>query len=302
VADLGVHAALFLAALFFGGLAVFGKIALRSFDPALFVTIRVAGASALLFALAAARRGPLRPPNRRQFSRLALCALLGVVFNQYLFLFGLKRTSAISATIIVTSIPIFTAVFSSLLGVEKLHKRRLAGIGVALLGVLTLIGSSSLHGRQLLGDICIVVNCASYGLFIVLLHPLRAELDSTVTSAWVFGLGLLYMLPFGAVEALRAPWASIPGPDWAALAYCVLFGTLAGYWLNLWALPRSGPTLIALYAYVQPIVASLLAGPLTGEKGSKRQLVSGLLVFAGVYLASTGLPARPKPVLEPDLP
>src|SRR5207302_5301252 len=116
--------------------------------------------------------------------------------------------------IIVTSIPIFTAAFSALLGVERLQGRRLAGIAVAMAGVLTLFGPSALGGGQLVGNLCIVVNCACYALFLVLSHPLREEMDSITMSAWVFFLGFLMMLPLGLMESRLMLWQYVSVSAW----------------------------------------------------------------------------------------
>jgi drug/metabolite transporter (DMT)-like permease len=72
------------------------------------------------------------------------------------------------------------------------------------------------------------------------------------------------------------------------------------YWLNLWALPRSGPTLIALYTYVQPIVAAILGGPMIGERVSPHQGLAAALVFLGVYLASSRSRSERLPEPEPE--
>jgi drug/metabolite transporter (DMT)-like permease len=73
---------------------------------------------------------------------------------------------------------------------------------------------------------------------------------------------------------------------WLSVAYIVLFATVVCYYLNSWALARVPPSTVAVYIYLQPLIAFVLAPLLLGEKVSPRVVVASGLVFAGVAIVT----------------
>jgi len=271
-----------------GSLAVVAKFAMGEIPPGLFALLRAMGAAILLQILVRCRGGGRVPDGSKGYARLALFGLLGVAINQLLYLYGLSRTTATTASILVTSIPIFTAGFAVLLKVESLTGRRIVGGALALTGVLILLGASladlSAPGTSLTGNLMVVANTVSYGLYLVLSRPMTARMNALTMAAWIFTFGCLGALPFGVWEALTLDFGSVSPAAWAGAGYAV-FSTALGYWLVLWALRTAGPTLSSLYVYVQPVVVVLLATIFLGERLTAQDAVAAALIFTGVYLA-----------------
>ena len=104
--------------LLFGTWPIFGKIVLRSISSTSLVGFRICGA-AIIFALVQRKLAALRHLPRRVLAWLVLTSLLGVVLNQLLFVKGLSLTTAINATLLSTTIPVFTLVVSIALGHDR---------------------------------------------------------------------------------------------------------------------------------------------------------------------------------------
>ena len=103
----GPHLALIIVQILFGTWPIFGKIALRSMSTVSLVGFRICGA-ALVFTLLQRKLRELWQLPKRVLAWLALCSLLGVVINQLLFVKGLSLTTVINATLLSTTIPVFT--------------------------------------------------------------------------------------------------------------------------------------------------------------------------------------------------
>ena len=281
------HLGLLVSSAALGGLAVVGKITMREIPPGLLCLAR-AGGSAVILHAAARWRGGRQPRGFGEYGRLALFSLLGVVFNQLLFLYGLNRTTATAAAILVCAIPVFTAIFAVLLNAEVLTVRRAGGIGLAVGGVLVLLnaGVSDLGGSDLVGNLMIVANAAFYGIYLVLSRPLARRLGSLPMMAWIFTFGTLGVLPLGLRDAAGLDFAAVSARAWAGMAYIVVFASALAYWLVLWALPTAGSTVSASYTYLQPVVAAALAAVFLSERLTARDALAAALVFAGVYLTS----------------
>ena len=262
---------------------------MEEIPPGLFALLRAMGAAILLQILVRCRGGGRVPDGAKGYARLALFGLLGVAINQLLFLHGLSRTTATAAAILVTSIPIFTAAFAVMLGVESLTGRRIAGGALALTGVLILLGAglpnlSAAAGTSFTGNLMVVANSVSYGLYLVLARSMTARMDALTMTAWVFTFGCLGTLPFGLWEVLALDLKSVSSAAWVSAGYAAL-STSMSYWLVLWALRTAGPTLSSLYVYVQPVVVVLLAAIFLGERLTAQDAVAAAFIFTGVYLA-----------------
>jgi drug/metabolite transporter (DMT)-like permease len=73
---------------------------------------------------------------------------------------------------------------------------------------------------------------------------------------------------------------------WLAIAYIILVPTVGAYYLNAWALGRVSPSTVAVYIYLQPLIAFSAAPLLLGEKLSWKTIVASVLIFAGVLVVT----------------
>jgi drug/metabolite transporter (DMT)-like permease len=80
----------------------------------------------------------------------------------------------------------------------------------------------------------------------------------------------------------------------AALFYLVVFGSLVAYTAYVWLLQHVAPTLVATYAYVNPVVAMLLGWLIADEPLSGRTLVAAAIIVASVVIITTAPRVRPR--------
>lgn len=268
-----------------------GKIALRVVPSTGLVAIRVGGAAvAFLFLLGL--RGRLVMPERRDLARLALYSLLGVVLNQFLYVKGLSLSTAVNAALINATIPVFTLLVGALLGKERLTARVTVGTLVAAAGVVYLIDPlrASLGGDTMKGNLALVANTFCYGAYLAISQDVFRRYGALTAMTWLFVIGSLAAVPFGGYQLAQTDFASVSLTVWLVLIYMVLMQTVGAYYLNAWALERVSPSTVAVYIYLQPlfafIVAPLLLG--AGERPGLRHAVATLLIFAGVGMVTLG--------------
>jgi drug/metabolite transporter (DMT)-like permease len=73
---------------------------------------------------------------------------------------------------------------------------------------------------------------------------------------------------------------------WLAVGYIILVPTVGAYYLNAWALARVAPSTVAVYIYLQPLIAFALAPLVLGESGNRRTWIAAALIFAGVAVVT----------------
>jgi drug/metabolite transporter (DMT)-like permease len=302
--QVGVHLLLFVVQILFASLAIIGKIVLQDFPPGSIVFFRVVGA-AIVLVLVNLLWNRRWVHDRRDLVQLGVLGFLGVVLNQSLFLIGLSHTTAINATILVTTIPIFTVLYSVLTKREPPSALKFAGIGVAACGALYLIGPDrwSEAPELALGNLLIVVAMFCYALYLVHSKAMVMRYGPVTVSAYVMLFSAVGTLPLGISGLASVDLPAVRGVTWAWVAYIVVFPTILAYFLNIWALRRVSPNLVAAYIYLQPIFTALVApAVLAGERITVRAVVAGATIFLGLALVIFGEVRQQRAVPAESLP
>jgi drug/metabolite transporter (DMT)-like permease len=73
---------------------------------------------------------------------------------------------------------------------------------------------------------------------------------------------------------------------WLAILYIIILPTAAAYYLNGWALARVPPSTVAVYIYLQPLIAFAVAPIILGEVLSYHTVIASLLILAGVLVVT----------------
>ena len=279
---LTVHLALLGAQAGFAVFPVFGKLALTSLSPLVLAALRVAAASVLLEAYRRARGDPA--PTRGDRRILFLLALLGVSFNQMLFILGLALTTAVNTAVLTATIPVFTLAVAVLLGREQLTPRALAGMVLAFAGALVLldIGHFDWSSQFVRGDVMLLANCLSYSFYLVLGRPVMARIPASTAVASVFVYGAPVILLCAAPALSRFSPRSVTPRAWASLAAIVLLCSVIPYLLNSWALARTHASRVALYVFLQPLIGAGASVAVLAEPLTPRTLAAAGLIFAGL--------------------
>lgn len=279
-----VRAALLTIQVLFGINYLASKVIVTAMSPAAWAVLRTSGAFLVLAVVALA--GKRRLPRTRDIGLLAVCALFGVVFNQGFFLEGLSRTTVGRSALICSQIPTFVLLFSVISRQESLTLRKGLGFVAGIAGVLVLLGVDrfSLDHRYLTGDLLTLINATSYALFVVLSRRVMARNDPLAATAVVFFFGALGMMIYGGPSLLETDFSVITPSLFWVMVYVILGATVVTYFLNLWAVKRVQATRVALYIFLQPVIASVLGVVFRGENITARFVVATALVFAALML------------------
>lgn len=218
--------------------------------------------------------------------------MLGLVLNQLLFTKGLSLTTAINATLLTTTIPISTLLVGVMLGTDRATLRRLSGIALAAGGVLYLIGPgrAQFSSSTRVGDLLIVSNSFCYGAYIAVSKDLMKRYNALSVITWIFIVGCVITVPAGAISLAHIPLAGISWRVWLAILYIIVLPTAGAYFLGGWALARVPPSTVAVYIYLQPLIAFAVAPIILGESLSIHTVIASILIFAGVLVVTRRRP------------
>jgi len=277
------HLALVTVQILFGTWPIFGKIVLRSMSPVSLVSCRLTGA-ALLFALLQRKLSPLFRMPAKDIGLLILCSMIGIVGNQLLYVKGLSLTTVINATLLSTTIPVFTLFVSILFRYDRVSPRRLIGIMLAAAGVVYLVNPTraDLSPQTTAGNVLLIANSLLYAVYIVISKDLFERYGALNVITWIFLVGSVITIPLGVYSLQQENLSAIGAGVWLIVALIIIFPTVGAYYLNASALTKVPPSTVAVYIYLQPLIAFGFAPLLLGEHLSWRTGVAAILIFAGV--------------------
>jgi drug/metabolite transporter (DMT)-like permease len=264
-----------------------GKIALQTLPPVLLYGLRISMAAGLMAPVYIWERRRHRPTwTRRDLPLMIVIGIFGVSLNQFLFVLGLSRTSVAHASIFSNMSPILVLLLASASGLERLTKRKLVGIAVALAGVVLLraMDAQPQGEATFLGDLLVFLGSLAFSIFTVLGKPSAKRQGSVAVNTVAYVGGALLMAPVTLWQAARFPLAAVPWSAWAAVFYMALGPSVVCYLIYYYALGHMEASRLAAFNYLLPPMATLLGIWTLGEQITLWTVLAASVIFGGIYL------------------
>ncbi len=270
-----------------GLMSPIGKSALQVFSPLSVTTFRMVGAAVAFWILSIFVKH--EHVNHKDMLKFFFAALFALVFNQGIFIFGLSLTSPIDASIVTTTLPIITMIVAAIFLKEPITNLKVLGIFVGAMGALILISSghsSSSGASNIWGDILCLIAQFSFSIYLTVFKGLTQQYSAVTINKWMFVYASLCYIPFSYHDIAVIDWSIIPTSALVKVAYIILGGTFFSYICIMNAQKLLRPTVVSMYNYMQPIVATTVSiifgiGAFGWEKG-----IAIALVFLGVYIVT----------------
>jgi drug/metabolite transporter (DMT)-like permease len=200
---------------------------------------------------------------------------------------AIYKTSVANATLLANMAPIFVTLGGWLIFRTPITRIFLIGLGLALAGVVTLMGGlQALASGQIAGDAIAIGASVFYAGYILSLGRLRSRFSTLTTMLWTTGSAAIFMAPLalffesGLWPLTLYGWAILLGLAWLTHA--------GGQGLIIYALAWLPPAFSSLTLLIQPVVATILAWLLLSEPIGAMQAVGGVIVLAGILIARKG--------------
>ena len=225
--------------------------------------------------------------SRRDWRILWLLGFFGGGLHLALQWLGLHFTTATSATLYLSTAPIFILLLAAPLLGERIAARQWLGVATSFAGV-ALIG---MQGRFLqpsfnVGDLCALASMAMWGGYTVFLRMRQDTLDLVEFLAMVCLLGLVFMAPWVVVEYFVGMQLRLTAAGSAAVLYSAIGSLLLAYAGWSYVVKRMGAARAGATMHLMPAIAVVLAAVFLGERPYWYHFAGVLLILAGVALAS----------------
>ncbi|MFD2517229.1 DMT family transporter [Salinimicrobium flavum] len=257
-------------------------------QPYGFIFLRVTGAAILFWLISF--WGPKEKVATGDWPRIITCTVLGMVINMLLFFKGLSLTTPINSSVITTITPIMVLILASILIKEKITLLKTAGIFTGLAGAVMLIffsAGSTVNAPNIpLGNLFVIINALSYGLYLIMVKPLTAKYHPFTLMKWLFLFAVFINLPLTIHEFLEVQWTSLPSHAIIKMSFVVVGTTFLTYLLNVYALKQLSASTISAFVYLQPLIAIIYAVSMGADSLNLIKVVAAILVFSGVYMVT----------------
>lgn len=255
-------------------------------QPFGFIFYRVLGALMLFAMIASFYKERIA---KKDMLLLVVCGFFGVGLNQLSFFYGLNLTNPINAGIIMVSNPIMVLLASAFILKTRITYLKIAGLILGISGALIILlfkKGFSFGSDTIIGDSFILLNSASYAVYLVLVKPLMSKYKPITVVTWVFGFGFLFVMPFGFSEISEIDWSSFTPDIWWKFGFVIVATTFLTYLFNIYGLQRLNPSVVSTYIYLQPLIAAFYAITLGKDSFTWIKFIAAILIFSGVYLVS----------------
>jgi drug/metabolite transporter (DMT)-like permease len=277
--------ALIITLLIWGTTFLVTKVALQEIGPLQLTVLRFALAFLVLAPLAARQGFKLKDVFRPTFM---LFGLTGTALYYSLQNLGLSLTSISSASLILSIVPVITAVLAVIFLKESLTKLRILGIGLVTIGMIlvALNSSGSSDGSNpWLGNILIFASGLAWAIYTIQGRKMVGNYPALVMTAASTGAGLIFLLPFAGWETVTS---GLPHLSPLGILEIIYLGVAAfALTMFLWnyALHYLTASVASTYLNLVPIIG-VASGFLLGERPPWLQLVGGGLAVLGVWISS----------------
>ena len=255
--------------------------------PMIMVDFRVAGA-ALLFWLTSLFL-PKEHVPAGDILRLFGAGMLGVLFNQGCFILGVNLTSPGEASLVTTTMPMWVMLLAWLILREPITLKKAGGIAAGAAGAIILIagnGARAYGSNPALGDVIVLCAQLSYALYLTLYRNFIRKYSLVTLMKWMFLSATVVGLPSSLKWLGATDWSAISLTEWGGIAYVVVCGTFLAYICIMIGQKTLRPTLVGMYNYVQPIVATITGICLGLDRFTPVKALAIALIFSGVWLVT----------------
>lgn len=291
------HVAMFGANAMWGLMSPISKFIMLggAVTPLVVTDLRIGGAM-VLFWIASFFQKP-EHVSHKDLASLFVAALLGIVFNQGCFIFGVSLSSPGDASIITTSMPLWAMVLAALILKEPITGKKVLGIAAGASGALLLIlgngqngqgtSATTAGGTMIWGDLLVLLAQFCYALYIVLYKDFVNKYSLVTIMKWMFTYSFICILPFSANSLMRTDWSSLHLPELGGLSFIVVGATFISYMLIVVGQKNLRPTVAGMYNYIQPLVACIVAVCWGMDSFNFIKGMAVIFIFGGVYLVTS---------------
>ena len=229
---------------------------------------------------------PRTPLNRVDLPRLLLIGFFNVAGYHLSLNYAETTVPAGLAGLLITLGPVFSAFLAVTLLKERIGRRLIVAIMLAVGGAAILSTGDLSGGPSLYGPVGVALAALSYALFAVLAKPLVNKYGALPVAIWAGLIGTVTLLPLIS-ESFVSEVSALPVSGWEALLYLSILSTVMGYSLFYTLVEKNSVPRVMIQLYLAPVFSVVGGMLLLGESVSLETFLGGGAMLLAVWIATT---------------
>jgi drug/metabolite transporter (DMT)-like permease len=278
----GTVSAALLMTITWGSSAVATKVGLASYGPGQLTLLRfiITGSLMVLYALVTR----MRPPARRDILPIIGLGLLGISITQLSFSFGITSVDPGTATFLISTVPVMTAILARFWLGEQLSLSGWLGIGLTVIGTVVLVVGQGEGLAFTRGAAILLCGAFAEAWYFILQKPFLQRYTSQEVSTWALIAASVPLVIF--LPPLPAQFQVASPGDTAAVIYAALGAGVIGYVCMAYVNARMPASIAAVLMAGMPPVALVTAWLWIGVTPPLLSVLGGLVSLGGVLLVT----------------
>ena len=291
------HIACFVAYVIFGLNIIVTKdiMAVGVISPLALFCLRSLGAG-LLFWITSLTL-PAEKILPADYMKIFAASFTGFFLTQITFLIGISDITPMDCSIMTSLSPIYTMFIAAMVLKEPITIKKAGGVLLSFLGVLFLIFNSVSSGggaaeTKPIGVLFMFLNGFCFSVYLGVFKPLIMRYSVVTFMKWIFLFSSLLSLPFAGGELAQVNYSALSLKFVAEIFYAIVFATFISYFLIPIGQKQLRPTLVSMYSYMQPIVATAISIYIGMDTLGWKKVLAAATVFAGGVLVNYSRAAK----------
>jgi drug/metabolite transporter (DMT)-like permease len=284
--------ALIVANILWGANTTFIKMAVISIPPEILLPLRFLFASLVLLPFAIRSWKPI---SLKDNLLLILASIFDISLSGLALNIGLSKTSAINAAVITLLEPLLLFILSVEFLKERMSIKTLAGIVLALIGSLIIIGKvwSVGSNNELTGNLLVLISVFCFVTSIIIAKPILKKISSYQATFMCIFPGIVPVALYSLTQLHTWHVTATTTKSWQGLILSALVILVANF-LFYFALRYKQAKQAGIYLYLDPLATFIASWWLLSERPTAKFIAGATLVFAGIYIAEFSKVKQPR--------
>ena len=230
-----------------------------------------------------------------QIGEVVLLNIIGIPLTLILVFIGIQHTSALEASFILATAPVFNVLAGYLFLKEKIETHELLGISIALVGTIAIVIEPLFNGKSFVlshvtGNLILILSIIADAYYTV---RSRRDLKHKYSPLFIIAIGFfvapLILTPLSTLEQplphLLITIYQLPAQAHLGVWFMALFSGIIAYFLFQFGLKRIEASEATIFRYLNPIFSAPLAVFWLGDKITTPFLIGAVIIIIGVFIA-----------------
>jgi len=279
---------LLFSSLIYGGNVIAGRLIAGKVPPFTLSAIRAVLGLIILFPLAWSQFKKTPKPTKIEFLQLIGVSILGIIVPYVSLLLGLQDTTGTNASVIFATLPAVTNTLLFLLYKHKPTLFQTMGMITSFVGLMIVFTQGSLQHlitfRLGKGELYLLLNILSIGLFNIVGQSVMKKFSSLVTSVYALIFAVIILFPIGLWQLRYSGW-NVSATDWLIILYMGFLAAGVAFFLNLYGINRIGSGKASIFTNMQHVFSIALSVIILKESMASYHWFGFILVISGVVLS-----------------